>query len=205
MGSHRTYDVSVIVPFRDDEDLIGTVVNRLATHLRSLHVTFEILAIDEDSGDNSHAVLALLRTHFPELRVNQALGPGRGFDAGIRRAQGRTLWLIQPTQAMAPLSPFTRALGQVARGQLDAVIVRQRFVVAHRLRTLDLFDGLKGAGLPFQRRFARRATVAGLRIEQHALAADRTRPAPERSLARFFGALAPARRRTPPPRLPIDR
>ena len=91
MGSPRTYDVSVIVPFRDDEDLIGTAVDRIASHLRSLKVSFEILAVDEDSGDNSHAVLALLRTHFPELRVSQALGPGRGFGAGARRAQGRTL------------------------------------------------------------------------------------------------------------------
>jgi len=29
-------------------------------------MSFEILAVDEDSGDNSHAVLALLRAEVPD-------------------------------------------------------------------------------------------------------------------------------------------
>src|SRR5678809_1277762 len=90
------FDVSVILPFGDDEEAVGIAVRRTAEHLRSLGLAFEILAIDEDSGDNSHAVLALLRAQVPELRVMQAAGRARGFDVGIARAQGRVLWLIEP-------------------------------------------------------------------------------------------------------------
>ena len=53
-------DVSVVVPFADDEDVIGTAVRRLASHLTEREISFEIIAVDEDSGDNSHAILALL-------------------------------------------------------------------------------------------------------------------------------------------------
>jgi glycosyltransferase involved in cell wall biosynthesis len=205
MGSRGTYDVSVILPFRDDEDVIGTAIKRIANHLRELGASFEILAIDEDSGDNSHAVLALLRTHFPELRVSQAEALGRGFDAGARRAQGHTLWLIEPAHALAPLAPFTRAHQQVLAGELDAVVVRHRFVVAHRVPVLESLTGLKGRGPAFQRRFARRALLAGLRIDNQSLGGGAVAPRPiaERPFARLISALSPARRRQtlPPSRL----
>src|SRR5512147_1492258 len=87
------FDVSVILPFGDDEEAVGIAVRRTAEHLRSLGMSFEILAIDEDSGDNSHAVLALLRAQVPELRVTHAPGRGRAVEIGAGRAQG-TLLLI---------------------------------------------------------------------------------------------------------------
>ncbi len=70
------YDVSVILPFGDDEEAVGIAVRGTGEHLRGLGLGFEILAIDEDSGDNSHAVLALLRAEVPELRVTHASGKG---------------------------------------------------------------------------------------------------------------------------------
>ena len=103
MAVAAPYDVSVILPFRDDEDVIGNAVQRIAGHLRELGLTFELLAVDEDSGDNSHAVLALLRGSLPELRVQHAPLRGRGAEAGIARAQGHALWILSPHAAVAPL------------------------------------------------------------------------------------------------------
>src|SRR5436305_11463361 len=88
MGDSPRFDVSVIMPFGDDEEAVGIAVRRTAEYLRGLNVAFEILAIDEDSGDNSHAVLALLRGEIPELRVTHAPARGKGVDAGAARAQG---------------------------------------------------------------------------------------------------------------------
>ena len=36
MQSGARFDVSVILPFGDDEDLIGTAIQKVATHLREL-------------------------------------------------------------------------------------------------------------------------------------------------------------------------
>src|SRR3569832_2960581 len=91
MPDSPRFDVSVILPFGDDEEAVGVAVRRTAEYLRNLGVAFELLAIDEDSGDNSHAVLALLRAEVPELRVTHAPGRGRGVDVGAARAQGMLL------------------------------------------------------------------------------------------------------------------
>src|SRR5438552_18342726 len=103
MGDSTRFDVSVILPFGDDEEAVGIAVKRTAEHLRGLGLAFEIIAIDEDSGDNSHAVLALLRGEVPELRVTHASGRGRGVDVGVSRAQGTLLAVTTPDIAAASL------------------------------------------------------------------------------------------------------
>jgi glycosyltransferase involved in cell wall biosynthesis len=168
MQSGSRFDVSVIVPFGDDEDVIGSAVQRIAAHLRELGLSFEILAVDESSGDNSHAVLALLRAQVPELRVLHAPGRGRGFDLGAGRAQGRILWLIEPAAAIHPVAGFVRALDQVrdeSPNGKDAAVVRGRFAVAHRTRALAAAAGLRGTGDLYYRRLAKRLAARGLRID----------------------------------------
>ena len=107
MSEGPRFDVSVILPFGDDEEAVGIAVRRTAEHLRGLGLSFEILAIDEDSGDNSHAVLALLRAEVPELRVTHAPGRGKGVDVGAARAQGTLLVVSTPDVASASLASFT--------------------------------------------------------------------------------------------------
>jgi len=187
------YDVSVILPFRDDEDLIGSAIHRLAAHLRELDMSFELLAVDEDSGDNSHAVLALLRGSVPELRVLHAPLRGRGGEAGVARAQGRVLWILSPGAANAPLGTFQRAYEQIARDEIDAVVVRQRFAVAHRVRVLGAASGVRGMGPSLLRRMARRFAAAGLRVDVQELAGAAPTPT-ARPRFRLRDLLAPARR-----------
>jgi glycosyltransferase involved in cell wall biosynthesis len=185
------YDVSVILPFRDDEDVIGNAVQRIATHLRELGLSFELLAVDEDSGDNSHAVLALLRGQIPELRVQHAPLRGRGGEAGIARAQGRVLFVLSPHAALSPLATFQRAHEQVLADTVDAVVVRQRFAVAHRVRVLAAASGLRGTGSALLRRMSRRLAAAGLRVDVQELAGA---AAPSTPRFRLRDLLAPSRR-----------
>ena len=105
------FDVSVILPFGDDEEAVGIAVRHTAAYFRGLGLSFEILAIDEDSGDNSHAVLALLRAEVPELRVTHAPGRGRGVDVGAARAQGAVLLVSTPDVASASLDGAGRPAG----------------------------------------------------------------------------------------------
>jgi hypothetical protein len=192
MQSGSRFDVSAILPFGDDEDVIGAAVQRVATLLRGLGLAFEILAVDENSGDNSHAVLALLRAQVPELRVAHAPGRGRGFDTGIARAQGRAVWMIAPAAAMLPVAGFARALEQIRdegpHGK-DAAVIRGRFAVAHRTRALEVASGLRGIGDVYFRKLAKRLAARGLRIDVQlggsAPGGPTTASAPERSRLRF--------------------
>src|SRR3954468_1819859 len=164
MSEGPRFDVSVILPFGDDEEAVGIAVRRTAEHLRQLGVAFEILAIDEDSGDNSHAVLALLRAEVPELRVTHASGRGRGVDVGASRAQGTLIAVSTPDIASASLDGIGDAIRRLLEGEGDAEVALARFTVAHRVRALVAFRGARLLGAAMHRRLAKRLQVRNLSI-----------------------------------------
>ena len=179
-----SYEVSVVLPFGDDEDAIGPAVQKLAAELRAMGMSFEILAVDEDSGDNSHAVLALQRARVPELRVIHAPRRGRGADAGAARAQGRVLWIIDPHKVLGPMDGAADAIRAVRDGTVDAVVMYDAFIVANRVRALPATTGLRGYRDARQRRLARRLAAGGLRMDVQQVEA--TGPARPRWLSAFL-------------------
>jgi len=195
MPSSDAVDVSVVLPFADHEDVIGAAAGRIARHLGALGLSYEVLAIDEASGDNSHAVLGLLRRSLPPLRIVSGARPGRGFAMGCQCARGRVLWLIDPHAALRSLAPFGRAQTRVARGELDLAVVRGRFAVAKRSRVLGLLDGVHGAGEAFERRLVRRLQSRRLAVESYEVGSAE-RPAwglADRVRLRLWWALGGAR------------
>jgi hypothetical protein len=159
------FDVSVILPFGDDEEAVGVAVRRTAEYLRVLGLGFEILAIDEDSGDNSHAVLALLRAEVPELRVTHASGRGRGVDVGAARAQGTLLVVSTPEVAAASLDGVGEACRRLLAGHGDAEVALGRYTIAHRVRALVAFRGARLLGPAMHRRLAKRLGVRNLAVK----------------------------------------
>jgi hypothetical protein len=164
MSDSPRYDVSVILPFGDDEEAVGVAVKRTAEYLRALGLAFEILAIDEDSGDNSHAVLALLRAEVPELRVTNAPGRGRGVDVGAARAQGVVLLVSTPDVASASLDGAGDACRRVLSGESDAEVALARFTVAHRIRAMAAFRGARLVAAAMHRRLAKRLQMGSLAV-----------------------------------------
>ncbi|MBT8494620.1 MAG: hypothetical protein KJO07_16310 [Deltaproteobacteria bacterium] len=164
----QALDVSVIIPFGDDEDVIGRAVKRLAEHLRELGCSFELLLADEDSRDNSHSLLGLLRGDIPELRLLVAPGRGRGIEIGADSARGQVLWLLTPQAALQTLSPFGGAYRRVSTGDLDLMVVEGRYSVARRTQVHGLLTGMRG-GPGIHERLAKRAS-SKLKVERHGLA-----------------------------------
>jgi len=164
MGDRPRFDVSVILPFGDDEEAVGVAVRRTAEHLRGLGLEFEILAIDEDSGDNSHAVLALLRAEVPELRVTHAQGRGRGVDVGAARAQGTLLVVSTPDVASGSLDGVGDGCRRLLANDGDAEVALGRYTIAHRVRALTAFRGARLVGAAMHRRLAKRLQVRNLAV-----------------------------------------
>jgi len=162
MSESPRFDVSVILPFGDDEEAVGIAVKRTAEYLRALGLSFEVLAIDEDSGDNSHAVLALLRAEVPELRVTHAPGRGRGVDVGAARAQGTLLLVSTPDVASASLDGAGDACRRVLVGEADAEVAITRYTVAHRIRGMPAFRGVRLLGAAMHRRLEKRLKIRNL-------------------------------------------
>jgi hypothetical protein len=55
--------------------------------------TYELIALDESSRDNTLSVLSILHAKLPQLRTLQGLAPGTAVMRAARTAQGR-VWLI---------------------------------------------------------------------------------------------------------------
>jgi dolichol-phosphate mannosyltransferase len=187
MSESPRFDVSVILPFGDDEEAVGIAVKRTAEHLRGLGLSFEILAIDEDSGDNSHAVLALLRAEVPELRVTHAPGRGRGVDVGAARAQGTLLLVSTPDVASASLDGAGDACRRLLAGEGDAEVALGRYTVAHRIRAMAALRGARLVGAALHRRLIKRLEVRQLavRVSGPAGAAAKSATGRLRAFARF--------------------
>jgi hypothetical protein len=187
MSETPRFDLSVILPFGDDEEAVGVAVRRTAEYLRDLGVSFELLAIDEDSGDNSHAVLALLRAEVPEIRVTHAPGRGRGVDVGTARAQGTALLVITPDVAAASLDGVGDAVRRVLAGEGDAEVALGRYTVCHRVRSLASLRGARLLGAAMHRRISKRLHVRNLLVR---VTETRGTNAPAKSAVARFRAFA---------------
>lgn len=86
-------DVSVVVPVFNERDNIPPLLAEIATALRG-RCEFEIIYINDDSDDDSQAVLDAERAHYPELRVLRHLtrsGQSTAIWNGVRAA--RAPWI----------------------------------------------------------------------------------------------------------------
>jgi len=141
----------------DHEDHVGHQVRALAAHFSALGLAFEIIAIDAGSRDASLPVLQLLQAQIPELRLLSAASHKRALARGIGEALGAAVMLIAPaTPRPVALGPVGWALARLGRGH-DAVIVRDRYIVARRMAALPVALSAAKASESFERAFERLA------------------------------------------------
>jgi len=155
-------EITVVLAVHDDEERIGHQVRAIAGHLRSLERSFEIVAVNGGSRDNSLSILELLVARVPELRVLRAPAGGRAFLRGAEQAAGTVLILMEANRRPA-LAPIGWALSRLAAGR-DAVILRDRYVVARLRPVLPVLARASGPGLLFESVFERRAQALGLDV-----------------------------------------
>lgn len=175
MAGRSEIELSAVIVCRDDEEHVGHLVRRLAAHLRSLRVRFELLAVDESSSDNSLALLSLLHRDLPELRVVAGIAPGDGFLRATRLAHGKAVLLLD-ARCSAPLSALGFALTRLddEDSGCDVVAVSGRYLAFRRVRCLRAVPALhhRRDFADLERRFVRRCRTLGLRVD---VAATRAR------------------------------
>jgi hypothetical protein len=155
-------EISVVIAFGDHEDSIGHEIRRVATHLTGLGRSFEILAVSTGSTDNSLSIAGLLAGSLKELRVLPRAVAGRAFLRGASEARGDVVVLLDAGK-QASLAPLAWALSRLAAGR-DAVVLRDRYVVARRLRALPVIVRASSPGLLFEPVFERRAQELGIDV-----------------------------------------
>ena len=82
-------EISVVVPVRDEEDNIDTLLAEIAAALAGR--SFEVVYVDDGSADGTPARLAAARARMPGLRVlrhRRSAGQSAALVTGIRAARG---------------------------------------------------------------------------------------------------------------------
>ncbi len=161
----QQYDVSAILLFQNDEDIIGTAVSRMARYLRERNTRFELIAINVNSTDNSAALLALIRAENPELRVLTAPNAKRAHEYGVNKARGHTVWFTTPAVLVPLLDAVSDALQQIAHDDLDLAVPHAQVIVAKRDRLARALRGLQSTARRQPRRLVSRARRLGLTVE----------------------------------------
>lgn len=122
-----TPDVSILLPFRDHEHIVGQVCRDIAELFRETSGVFQIVAIDEGSGDNSHAMLALLRHEIPELHIVV----GRGYSKGTTAADAGTVVLMNIEEAATGIArSVLSSVDDVCAGSVDMHLVNEQLLVS---------------------------------------------------------------------------
>lgn len=155
-------DVSLVLAVSDAEETLGRDVRSFAQHMASLGKTFQIVAVNDGSRDNSLGVLKLLERDLPELLVIYRDVAGRAFVRGATEALGDVVILAATANRPLTWAPLGWAMGRLDAGK-DAVVLRSRYVVARRLSCLSAVARSRGDAIAIERRFENEAT--GLSVE----------------------------------------
>jgi polyisoprenyl-phosphate glycosyltransferase len=83
--------LSVVIPMYNEEEVLPLLVQRLRPVLDALGRTYEVVAVDDGSRDDTAAIVHLMRASWPQLRLvklRRNSGHQAALTAGLFRARG---------------------------------------------------------------------------------------------------------------------
>lgn len=110
--------LSVVVPIYDEEESIPALITSLLSELDKLGRTYEVIAVNDGSKDNSQAVLSQAAAKHPQLKVVQFrrnAGQTAALMAGIDHAQGKIIVTIDADLQNDPVD-IPRLLAKLDEG-----------------------------------------------------------------------------------------
>ncbi len=165
--------LSVILLLRNREPAVAAMVRQAAALGRNFVKEgdrFEVLALDEHSGDNTLSLLSVLHGRLPELRTIQEVREGTAVAQAARTARGEK-WLFIDREVEPELLRW--GVRQLAGGHRAALVPGEILALEARLGAhvlADLYGGLVSAQQAVVRELAGRGSRPA------------TRPAPDRGL-----------------------
>ena len=95
MPNSKNPEYSIVIPAHNEEGNILPFVTRIIKMATSSRLSYEIIAIDDVSSDNTGKIMDRLSDKFPQIRVIHRYannGPGNAERAGFAIARGK--WII---------------------------------------------------------------------------------------------------------------
>ena len=92
MTNNTGIDLSVVVPMFDEEDVLPIFLSRVRTALDQLDISYEVVAVDDGSRDDTARLIESARSTWPQLRLIRLLrnsGHQAAIGAGLERWEER--------------------------------------------------------------------------------------------------------------------
>ncbi|RCW87093.1 glycosyltransferase family 2 protein [Paracoccus lutimaris] len=152
-------DISVVIPVRDEAGSIAPLLDEVAAALAER--AFEVIVVDDGSGDGTSQILQRLATRHPRLRHHrhpQSRGQSAAIRSGVRLARGPLIVTLDgdgqnpPDQIPVLLAAFDAGnprLGLVQGQRLvrqDNLGKKLASRLANRIRMALLHDGVSDSG-----------------------------------------------------------
>ncbi len=109
-------DLSVVVPMFNEEEVLPLFYSRLRTALDQLDISYEVVAVDDGSRDDTARLTESERADWPELRLVRLMrnsGHQAAIGAGLERSRGDFAITIDadlqdPPEAIGPMYALAR-------------------------------------------------------------------------------------------------
>jgi glycosyltransferase involved in cell wall biosynthesis len=116
-------DISIVLPVYNEQDPLPSVIPELSDVLRGLGRSYEIVAVDDGSTDDTAGVLRRLQDSEPNLRVIQFrrnFGQTPAFQAGFDYARGEVIITMDADGQQDP-ADIPSLLEKLEEGDYDLV------------------------------------------------------------------------------------
>lgn len=91
------YDLSIVIPVRDEEQNINTLVDRLVTELENLKKSFEIIFVTDINKDNTYDILKGLNAidnRIKTIKLSNSYGQHVAVVAGLNACNGNAVVIM---------------------------------------------------------------------------------------------------------------
>jgi glycosyltransferase involved in cell wall biosynthesis len=166
-------DLSVVIPVYNEEENLPHLWPELSSVLEPLKLAFEVVFVDDGSGDHSPELIRGFRDADPRVRLVRLkanAGETAATDAGFKAARGRLVLTMDADLQNDPhdiptllfhLDRWDAVSGwRVNRGEGDSVVRRVSSRVANRARNWISDESIQDSGCTF--RAFRRECLRGL-------------------------------------------
>ncbi|WP_256842471.1 glycosyltransferase family 2 protein [Ornithinimicrobium cryptoxanthini] len=145
-------ELSVVIPMYDEEQVLPLLVERLRPVLDGVDASYEVVAVDDGSRDQTPVLLQRFRREWPELRVLRLranAGHQAAISAGLSAARGD--WVVTlDADLQDPPEVIAEMMAAARTGGVDVVYGirtdRRTDSVFKRVSAKGFYAGMRAAG-----------------------------------------------------------